>query len=152
MKQTIRFLPQSIWPVCAVLACHLTAGAADSPFAFQEISPASLQLSEQGQPVFVYNFGGILASNAPEATRRSTYLHPVYAPDGTVLTDDFNPNHPHHRGIFWAWEVVAYDGKTNDVWTVKGFRQKFGRWQARETTGANGPTSRRLPPACDPRS
>ena len=93
-------------------------GAADSPFAFQEISPASLQLSEKGQPVFVYNFGGILASNAPEATRRSTYLHPVYVPDGTVLTDDFNPNHPHHRGIFWAWEVVAYDGKTNDVWTV----------------------------------
>ena len=136
MKQTIRFLPQSIWPVCAVLACHLTAGAADSPFAFQEISPAALQLSEQGQPVFVYNFGGILASNAPEATRRSTYLHPVYAPDGTVLTDDFNPNHPHHRGIFWAWEVVTYDGKTNDVWTVKGFRQKFVRWQARETTGA----------------
>ncbi len=118
----------------ALAFCCRSAGGADSPFAFREISPASLQLTESGKPVFVYNFGGILASNAPEATRRSTYLHPVYAPDGTVWTDDFNPNHPHHRGIFWAWEVVTYDGKTNDVWTVKGFRQKFVRWQAQETS------------------
>ena len=78
----------------------------------------------------------LTASGVPEASRRSTYLHPVYAPDGTVLTDDFNRDHPHHRGIFWAWEVVAFDGKTNDVWTVKGFRQKFVRWKERETAGA----------------
>ena len=109
---------------------------ARSPFAFREITPASLELTENGQPVFVYNFGGILASNFPEKMRRSCYLHPVYAPDGTLMTDDFNKDHPHHRGIFWAWEVVSYDGKTNDVWTVKGFRQRFVRWKARETKGA----------------
>ena len=119
-----------------MIALSRVATSADSPFAFCEINPASLELSENGKPVFVYNFGGILAAGAPEATRRSTYLHPVYAPDGTVLTDDFNQDHPHHRGIFWAWEVVTFDGKTNDVWTVKGFRQIFVRWMARETTGA----------------
>ena len=68
--------------------------------------------------------------------RRSCYLHPVYGPDGTVMTDDFNKDHPHHRGIFWAWEVVTVDGKTDDVWTVKGFRQKFVRWTSRETGDA----------------
>ena len=52
------------------------------------------------------------------------------------MTDDFNPNHRHHRGIFWAWEVVMFDGQTNDIWTVKGFRQKFVRWKARETSRA----------------
>ena len=112
---------------------------ADSSFAFCELSTASLELSENGKPVFVYNFGGILAAGAPEASRRSTYLHPVYAPDGAVLTDDFNPDHPHHRGIFWAWPVVTFDGQTNNIWAVEGFRQQFVHWKARET---NGPAAR----------
>jgi hypothetical protein len=118
-----------------------TRAAADSKFAFREISLASLELTENGKPVFVYNFGPILANGARESMRRSCYLHPVYAPDGTLLTDDFNKDHPHHRGVFWAWEVVSYDGKTNDVWTVKGFRQKFVRWKGRETTGSDAKLS-----------
>ena len=127
------------------LAAILLAAAApalvgaESRFAFREITPASVELTENGKPVFVYNFGGIGATNFPETMRRSCYLHPVYAPDGTLLTDDFNKDHPHHRGIFWAWEVVTFDGKTDDVWTVKGFRQRFVRWKARET---NGPEAR----------
>jgi hypothetical protein len=115
----------------------LAPGQADAKprFALREITPASLELSEDGKPVFVYNFGCILTNGFPEKMRRSCYLHPVYAPDGTLLTDDFNKDHPHHRGIFWAWEVVTFDGETNDVWTVQGFRQKFVRWKARETNG-----------------
>jgi hypothetical protein len=114
----------------------LAQAATEPHFAFREISPASLELSEQGKPVFVYNFGGILTNGFPEKMRRSCYLHPVYAPDGTLLTDDFNKDHPHHRGIFWAWEVITFDGQTDDVWTVQGFRQKFVRWKARETGGS----------------
>ena len=119
-------------------ASLLPLAGADSPFAFREVNDSTgLELSENGKPVFVYNYGMILARGFPEAMRRSSYLHPVYSPDGTVMTDDFNRDHPHHRGIFWAWEVVEVGGKTNDVWTVKGFRQDFVRWKARET-GATG--------------
>jgi len=127
------------WLALALTTLALAASAANSPFTFRQVNDASLELSENGKPVFVYNFGGILAPGAPEATRRSCYLHPVYAPDGTVLTDDFNQDHPHHRGIFWAWEVITFDGKTDDIWTLKGFRQRFVRWVARET---NGPAAR----------
>jgi Family of unknown function (DUF6807) len=133
-----RLLPLGAILVAASLPAR---GAAEPGFAFHEITPASLELTENGKPVFVYNFGGILANGAPETMRRSCYVHPVYAPDGTVLTDDFNKDHRHHRGIFWAWEVVSYDGKTNDVWTVKGFRQKFVRWKARETNGSEAKLS-----------
>lgn len=113
------------------LAC---AGAAESPFKFSEVNNGTgLELFENGHPAYVYNYGMILAPDAPERLRRSCYLHPVYAPGGTVMTDDFNRDHPHHRGIFWAWEVVTVDGKTDDVWTVKGFKQRFVRWKARET-------------------
>jgi hypothetical protein len=130
----------SLFPLAAAILTGslATLAAAESPFAFREVNDSTgLELSENGKPVFIYNYGMILAPGAPERMRRSSYLHPVYAPDGvTVLTDDFNRDHPHHRGIFWAWEVVTVDGKTDDVWTVKGFKQKFVRWKARVVTGA----------------
>ena len=111
--------------------------ATEPRFTFHEVNNSTgLELSDNGKPVFVYNYGMMLKPGSPERLRRSCYLHPVYAPDGTtVLTDDFNQDHPHHRGIFWAWEVVAVDGKTNDAWTVKGIKQKFVQWKARETNG-----------------
>ena len=63
-----------------------------------------------------------------------------------MLTDDFNRDHPHHRGIFWAWEVVTVNDKTDDMWTVKGFKHKFVRWHARET---NGPLADATPAPLD---
>jgi hypothetical protein len=105
---------------------------AQSPFSFQAVSPVSLELRDSGKPVFVYNYGMVLKEGFPDTMRRSTYLHPVYLPDGTAITDDFNPDHPHHRGISWMWPVVIVDGKTHDLWTVGGIRQQFIRWTARE--------------------
>ncbi len=112
---------------------------APSPFAFRDIGTTGLELSDSGKPVFVYNYGMMLAPGFPETMRRSSYLHPVYAPDGTVLTDDFNADHPHHRGISWMWPEVAVDGKKGDLWMVKGFQQRFIRWGARQ---ANDHTAR----------
>ena len=66
---------------------------------------------------------------------RSCYLHPVYAPNGAVLSDDFNADHPHHRGISWMWPDVTVDGRQGDIWMVKGFQQRFVRWKARQTEG-----------------
>jgi len=106
---------------------------AQSPFAFRDLDGRSLELSENGRPVFVYNYGLILKPGNPEKSARSTYLHPVYLPDGRLITDDFNPDHPHHRGISWMWPVVVVDGETYDLWTLGGIRQRFVRWTARET-------------------
>ena len=119
--------------------CLAPLADAKATFALREISPTSIELSEGGKPVFVYNFGMMLAPGFPETMRRSCYLHPVYAPDGTLLTDDFNKDHPHHRGISWMWPEVTVDGKKGDLWMVKGFRQQFVRWKARE---AEGPQAR----------
>lgn len=107
---------------------------AESPFAFHDLDGEALQLTQDGQPVFVYNYGMVLPPGFPETMRRSTYLHPVFAPDGTKLTDDFNPDHPHHRGISWMWPVVKVDGRSHDLWTVGGIRQRFVAWRTRVTT------------------
>jgi hypothetical protein len=116
-------------------ASALTAAEPKTDFAFQEISPTALQLCDGGKPVFVYNFGMTLAKGFPESMKRSCYLHPVYAPNGALLSDDFNTDHPHHRGISWMWPEVTVDGRKGDIWMVKGFQQRFVRWKARETKG-----------------
>jgi len=129
MPHNRRHMRLLIW-LALLLAGRLPA---QSPFTFREISPTGLELSENGKPVFVYNFGGIWREGNPESSRRSTYLHPVYLPDGALITDDFNPDHPHHRGISWMWPVVVVDGQTYDLWTVGQIKQRFLRWTARET-------------------
>ncbi len=118
-----------------LVLCAASPAAGQSPFRFQETSPTALEFSDNGKPVFVYNYGMVLAPGFPEEMRRSSYLHPVYAPDGAVLTDNFNPDHPHHRGISWMWPEVSVGGKKGDVWMVKEFRQRFVGWKARETDG-----------------
>ncbi len=113
----------------------LIAAEAKTEFAFREINPTGMQLSDGGKPVFVYNFGMVLAPGFPESMRRSCYLHPVYAPNGALLSDDFNADHPHHRGISWMWPEVTVDGRQGDLWMVKRFQQRFVGWKARETQG-----------------
>lgn len=121
--------------VATILALCTRPAFADGVFVFKEISPTAIELSDNGKPVYVYNFGPTLAKGFPGDMRRTAYLHPVYAPDGTVVTDDFNPNHAHHRGIFWAWPEITVNGKKDDIWTVKGFHERFVRWTARKTKG-----------------
>ncbi len=53
---------------------------------------------------------------------RANYVHPLYGLDGEILTEDFPADHPHHRGIFWAWhQVWLGDKKLGDSWAAKDF-------------------------------
>ncbi|MCP4258591.1 MAG: hypothetical protein GY774_13990 [Planctomycetes bacterium] len=51
---------------------------------------------------------------------RANYIHPLYGLDGEILTEDFPADHPHHRGIFWAWhQVWLGDKKLGDPWATQ---------------------------------
>ena len=53
---------------------------------------------------------------------RANYIHPLYGLDGEILTEDFPADHPHHRGIFWAWhQVWLGDKKLGDSWAAQEF-------------------------------
>ncbi|MGQ7870243.1 DUF6807 family protein [Sunxiuqinia sp. sy24] len=53
---------------------------------------------------------------------RTNFFHPVYLPDGTMLTENAPEDHIHHRGIFWAWHQVLIDGESiADQWELKDF-------------------------------
>lgn len=80
-----------------------------------EWSPEGAELSEGGKKVFFYR----RATKAQDGKYpRANYLHPLYDLDGAVITEDFPKDHPHHRGIFWAWHNFQLDGKPiGDPWT-----------------------------------
>ena len=107
------------------------------PFAFRERSADTLELTDRGAVVFAYNHGMILQEGAPANLRRSGYLHPVHAPNGAIVTDDFPKDHYHHRGISWMWPVVMIDGVRHDLWVLRGIRARFVRWTERVATGRN---------------
>ena len=47
----------------AIALCGTTPPvSATSPFVFREISPTAVELSQNGNPVFVYNYGTVSAS------------------------------------------------------------------------------------------
>jgi hypothetical protein len=54
---------------------------------------------------------------------RANYIHPLYGLDGQVLTEDFPKDHPHHRGVFWAWhQLWLSDMKMGDPWATQDAR------------------------------
>ncbi|MGF1670838.1 MAG: PmoA family protein [Balneolaceae bacterium] len=51
--------------------------------------------------------------------KRGGYIHPVYSPSGTLLTNHLNVDaHPHHSGIWSAWTVTEFQGRNPDFWNI----------------------------------
>jgi hypothetical protein len=60
------------------------------------------------------------ATSAIWAVPRSDYIHPLYGLDGEMLTNDWpDADHPHHRGIFWAWPEVEYGSQRGDIYALQ---------------------------------
>jgi len=49
---------------------------------------------------------------------RAGYLHPVYTPAGTVVTDDYPEDHRWHHGIWTAWTQAEFNGHVVDFWNT----------------------------------
>jgi hypothetical protein len=125
-------LPQP-WLViaCAVICVNLlpgsslnTAAADPSLTAKQNPRTGHVEIREGVQPVLRYNFGTnepgpLLAQVHPDnhkyARARGNYIHPLYGLNGEVLTCDWSLDHPHHRGIYWAWPEVDFRGERGDL-------------------------------------
>lgn len=53
---------------------------------------------------------------------RSNYIHPLFDLDGNEVTEDFPADHPHHRGIYWAWhQIFAGNQRLGDAWVASDF-------------------------------
>lgn len=118
------------------LTLELVPLPAKELFQIEDIEKKSLQLSEGKTPVLTYNYGMMLKTGVVENRARSCYVHPLFSPDGTLITDDFPADHLHHRGMSWMWPRIGVGGGTYSTWDIRGIKQQFERWLEKETGAA----------------
>lgn len=78
-------------------------------------------LAQTGQPVLQYNFETVPApAGADTVYNRNAFIHPLWAPNGVVLTNIFpNAGHTHHMGIWNPWTHTLFEGRETDFWNVQ---------------------------------
>ena len=82
-----------------------------------------LEIFDGDKCVLRYNFRNVPVPKTAKgkfAVARSDYIHPLYGPGGEVLTTDYSPDHPHHRGLYWAWPEVYYKSQKRDLHALQG--------------------------------
>ncbi len=107
-------------PVIFILLAAFTAcgqPANKKPAFLFEQDDNGLSLSENGSPVFYYR-------KEPKTLTGeyicNHYIHPLYALNGDTLTEEFPPDHPYHRGIFWSWHQFYVDTLSlGDDWVME---------------------------------
>jgi hypothetical protein len=78
-----------------------------------------LTVDEDGKTLCSYQGGaGILPDGYDPAFRRGGYLSQIITPGGTLVTDDYPPNHKHHHGVWFSWTKTTFDGRTPDFWNM----------------------------------
>jgi hypothetical protein len=86
----------------------------------------SLEIVVAGKNVLQYNHAIVPApqnlGRIPEARRslydRGGFIHPLWSPKGSVLTDIHPADHIHHMGIWMPWTHTRYEGNLVDFWNV----------------------------------
>jgi hypothetical protein len=133
-----------------VLAGSAASLRADTPQAAWDPATGLATFSEAGKPILTYHYQTVPVPDGffdgiPEkhldyarkyAVSRSNYIHPLCGPAGTGLTADWNTDHPHHRGIYWAWPEVVYKGETGDLHALqKVWARPTGKIETRHGDG-----------------
>jgi hypothetical protein len=112
--------------VLAVGAPSASPAAESHKLAVRKLGdPGPLEIVDGDTPVLRYNYqlvpepaevkDRVSEGSRKYAVARSDYIHPLYGPQGEVLTEDWSPDHPHHRGIYWAWPEVDWQGQRGDL-------------------------------------
>ncbi len=108
----------------AIACCLVPTSVLTAEFTLEPHGEGRSILRENGAPVLVYNHGDQLESGFDADRTRSCYVHPLYGLDGEMLTDDFPPDHPHHRGASMMWPRVSVGTKPVDHWHIEGIRTR----------------------------
>ena len=84
-----------------------------------EKQDGGLLLTDHGKKVLQYNFKTVYPPAGVDTVfKRSGFIHPLWSPDGHVLTQINPPDHRHHVGIWNPWTEVSFQGKEVDFWNL----------------------------------
>ena len=56
--------------------------------------------------------------NTRDLYNRSGFIHPLWSPTGSILTNIQPPDHYHHLGIWMPWTKTKFEGKETDFWNL----------------------------------
>ncbi|MCW3463834.1 PmoA family protein [Chitinophaga nivalis] len=138
--------------LCWVMSGYTPAGAEREYELLKtaELPPSGMQatirdgavvLQEGPQAILQYNFNTVSPPPGTDTVyNRSGFIHPLWAPNGAVLTQIFpNAGHRHHMGIWNPWTHTLFEGKETDFWNVQ---KKQGKVRFSELLGViNGGAS-----------
>ena len=81
---------------------------------------SNLELQVAGKPAFAYQTDkdALPRPDIKPEYKRAGYLHPIYTPSGTVVSDDYPVQHVHHHGIWSPWTMTTFQGRTPDFWNM----------------------------------
>jgi hypothetical protein len=117
--------------------------AANSAVTVHKLPDGAWELVEGRAPILRYNYQIVREPEAIKklvapgnriyAVDRCDYIHPLYGLHGETLTEDWPKDHPHHRGIYWAWPEVDWRGQRGDLHALqKVFARPTGKIRAVE--------------------
>lgn len=131
-------------PLLAALVCGGTNGlivpAAAAAAVVCREGPGMVELLCRDRPVLRYHTAVVEPPPGIDPVfRRSGFIHPVWTPEGRVVTADFPADHAHQHGLFCAWVKTTFEGRAVDFWNQAG---QTGRVEHVRLVGLrNGPDS-----------
>jgi hypothetical protein len=80
---------------------------------------AALVLQKDDTRVLQYNYAIIPGPQGQSKLYdRSGFIHPLWSPSGSVLTNIHPKDHYHHLGIWMPWTHTEFEGKPVDFWNL----------------------------------
>jgi len=78
-----------------------------------------LQVEANGTKVLSYNHAVVPApAGQSRLFDRSGFVHPLWSPAGSILTNIHPKDHYHHLGIWMPWTHTEFEGKEVDFWNL----------------------------------
>lgn len=98
---------------------RLGAGPADARVTVER-DARKLRVSVEGQAAFDYQMDkeALPRADIKPEYKRAGYIHPVFTAAGTIVSDDYPPQHIHHHGIWSPWTKTSFQGRTPDFWNM----------------------------------
>lgn len=83
------------------------------------VKDGALNLTKEGKPILSYQIETV---NPPKGVsplfKRSAFIHPLYSPEGEVLTRIQAPDHYHHYGLWNPWTLTFIGKREVDFWNL----------------------------------
>ncbi len=84
-----------------------------------ETDSKDLHLLVNNKPVLNYRFAITYPPDGVDPLfKRSGFIHPLWSPEGEVLSRIQPPDHPHHYGIWGPWTHTHIDDRAVDFWNL----------------------------------